>query len=268
MGTAQDNWGSTARFGIFIVGTEVVPEAEWWAMAPTDVSVHAARVLAPAPWAPWLDDGTGVELALDLERGAAAFKGMALDAVVMAHTSSSVLGGPGWDQAVITRLQSEVHPKTRVTTNGIDCAHALQAMGVTKPFIVFPPWFGEKLIAAGMAYFAALGFPEAALHHSDAGEKWAGIPPQDLYGRLMHIEQDVGLLHDQIVANCPATADGILIAGTGVRCIGIIDALEQTLQRPVITANQASLWRCVGLAGVDMPVHGYGRLLSGPRGRV
>lgn len=258
-----DNWGDTARFGIFIVGNEVVPEAEWWAMMPPGVSVHAARVHAPAPWAPW--EGDVVGLAPDLERGAMSFKGMALDAVVMAHTSSSVLGGQGWDQAVIDRLTVDLHPKTKVTTNGFDCADALRAMGVAKPFVVFPPWFGDRLIAAGMAYFAALGFPEATSHHTDPGAKWAGVPPNELYARLMHIEQDLDLLFDQIIANIPGQADGVLIAGTGVRCVGIIDALEAKLGKPVITANQASLWRCLGLAGVDAPIQGYGRLLSGPR---
>ena len=27
----RDNWGDRARFGLFIVGNEAVPEAEWWA---------------------------------------------------------------------------------------------------------------------------------------------------------------------------------------------------------------------------------------------
>ena len=42
--TTNDNWGWRARIGLFIVGNEAVPEAEWWAMAPSGVSVHAARV--------------------------------------------------------------------------------------------------------------------------------------------------------------------------------------------------------------------------------
>lgn len=259
----RDNWGDAARFGIFIVGNEVVPEAEWWAMAPRDVSVHAARVLAPAPWAPWQDGA--VTLAPDLERGAAAFNGMALNAVVMAHTSSSVLGGRGWDLAVVDRLQADLHPRTKVTTNGLDCVAAMRAMGITKPFIVFPPWFGDKIIAAGMAYFTDFGFPEASSYHTDPGSNWAGVAPQDLYPSLMHIEQDAAYLQDQIIANCPDAADGVLITGTGVRCVGIIDALEQRLQKPVITANQASLWQCLRLAGVDTPIQGYGQLLESPR---
>ena len=54
----KDNWGWRARIGMFIVGNEAVPEAEWWAMAPPGVSVHAARITASAPWARWSADRT------------------------------------------------------------------------------------------------------------------------------------------------------------------------------------------------------------------
>jgi len=53
----------------------------------------------------------------------------------------------------------------------------------------------------------------------------------------------------------------VLIAGTGFRCVGILEALEQDLKRPVISANQASLWHCLRSAGVHAKVAGYGSLL-------
>jgi len=74
-------------------------------------------------------------------------------------------------------------------------------------------------------------------------------------------EQEVEPLYAQIKAACPAAADGVLIAGTGFRCVAILEALEQDLQRPVISANQASLWHCLRASGVHMAVEGYGALL-------
>ena len=52
-----------------------------------------------------------------------------------------------------------------------------------------------------------------------------------------------------------------LLAGTGFRCVGILEALEQDLKRPVISANQASLWHCLRSAGVQTNIPGYGNLL-------
>ena len=64
-----DNWGWKARIGMFIVGVETVPEAEWWAMMPPGVSVHAARISASTPWAKWSADGQTVEFKDDLALG-------------------------------------------------------------------------------------------------------------------------------------------------------------------------------------------------------
>ncbi|MEM0987918.1 MAG: hypothetical protein AAGK00_03510 [Pseudomonadota bacterium] len=96
-------------------------------------------------------------------------------------------------------------------------------------------------------------------------KKWQHLRPEELYGALMHVEQRTDMLFDQIVQACPAEADGVLIVGTGVRCVGIIAALETALGRPVVTANQASLWRCLGLSGVDAAISGYGTLFAKSR---
>ncbi len=74
-------------------------------------------------------------------------------------------------------------------------------------------------------------------------------------------EQEVEPLYAQIRAACPPGADGVLIGGTGFRCVAILKTLEQDLKRPVISANQARLWHCLRLSGVRTPVAGYGNLL-------
>jgi hypothetical protein len=59
-------------------------------------------------------------------------------------------------------------------------------------------------------------------------------------GRGMGIAQAIEPLYQQVRVACPQEADGVLIAGTGFRCVGILHALERDLQRPVVSANQAS----------------------------
>ncbi len=264
--TAKDNWGVQARFGIFIVGNEAVPEAEWWAMAPPHVSVHAARVTARAPWAQWSEGRTGVTLEDDLARGVRQFAAMRLSAIVVGHTSSSILGGKGWDEAVAAALKAEIGSDALgsgaiVTTNGLDTLAALRASGIKRPFLVLPPWFNDETVAAGARYYADQGVTPSAHMRYDPGEKWRGVPPGELYPRGMGFEQEIAPLHAQIVAACPSDADGVLIGGTGFRCVGIVEALERELKRPVVSANQASLWHCLRLCGVATKVEGYGNLL-------
>lgn len=260
--TQRDNWGWQARIGLFIVGNEVVPEAEWWAMLPPHVSVHAARVTARAPWARWRDDRSGVELAEDLERGCHQFAAMRLSAVVVGHSSSSIQGGNGWDEAVVERLSALLGAGTRVTTNGLDCVAALSASGVRRPFLVLPPWFNDATAAAGVAYFADRGVSPAGHYRYDPGRNWHDLQPGELCAHGMGFAQEIEPLYAQVKSTCPDSADGVMIAGTGFRCVGILDALERDLRRPVVSANQASLWRCLRLSGVHTPVSNYGSLLA------
>ena len=230
--TQRDNWGWQVHIGMFIVGSEIVPEAEWWAMVPLNVSVHAARVTARAPWARWRDDRSGVELEDGLLRGCRQFAPMCLSAVVVGHSSSSILSGPqgrsGGGNAVAGTRRG-----VAVTSNGLDCAAALQASRVNRPFLVFPPWFDDSLVAAGDRDLCARGTRPAGHLRYDPGQQWRDVPPGQLYRQGVGIEQAIEPLYQQVRSDCPREADSVLIAGTGFRCVGILDALERDLQRPV-----------------------------------
>ena len=136
---SRDNWGWQGRIGMFIVSSEAVPEAEWWAMMPEGCSVHAARVASSTPWATWRADGSDVDLAADLARGAEQFASMQLSAVVLGHSSSGFVGGTGWDAATVQALSEILGPDIAVTTNGLDSFAALKASGIERPFLVLPP---------------------------------------------------------------------------------------------------------------------------------
>ena len=257
----NDNWGSCARIGMFIVSNEAVPEAEWWAMLPPNVSVHAARISATVPWANWKENRIDVQLAADLARGCRQFAVMPLSAVVIGHSSSSFVGGKEWDEAVVKNISGVLDADVPVTTNGLDTLAALRASGVRHPYLVLPPWFNDKTVSAGVRYFRDQGLEPAGHLQYDPGPDWRELPPGDLYQHSMGFFQEVEPLYAQIQAGCPAEADGVLIAGTGFRCVAILDALEQDLKRPVLSANQSSLWHCLRLAGVRSEVLGYGDLL-------
>lgn len=258
----NDNWGWRARIGMFIVGAEAVPEAEWWAMMPAGASVHAARITAASPWARWNADRSDVEPADDLARGCQQFAAMDVSVVVMGHSSSSFAGGAGWDAAVTAKLSETLGPDTIVTTNGLDSLAALKASCVKRPFLIMPPWYNDEIIAAGMRYYESQGLKPSGHIRFDPGRNWRDLPTGELTKQGLGLLQEVEPLYRQIRAACPADADGVLIAGTGFRCVAILEALEQDLQRPVLSANQVSLWHCLRLAGVRAEVKGYGSLLG------
>jgi maleate cis-trans isomerase len=58
----------------------------------------------------------------------------------------------------------------------------------------------------------------------------------------------------------PGAAGGVFFAGNGFRAIGAIAALEEELDRPVLTGNQVAFWCALRHAGVRKPVNRYGRV--------
>jgi len=46
--------------------------------------------------------------------------------------------------------------------------------------------------------------------------------------------------------------------------VAVLETLERLLGKPVISSNQACLWRALRLAGVPDAVPGFGRLLREP----
>ena len=60
----------------------------------------------------------------------------------------------------------------------------------------------------------------------------------------------------------PDSADAVFIGANGLRAIGVIDALEETLRKPVLTANQIVFWGALRAAKLNARVTGYGRIFE------
>ena len=57
-------------------------------------------------------------------------------------------------------------------------------------------------------------------------------------------------------------ASAIFISCTNFRTVGVIEALEAELGKPVISAIQASFWHCLEAVDVNGARPGYGSLLK------
>jgi maleate isomerase len=62
--------------------------------------------------------------------------------------------------------------------------------------------------------------------------------------------------------NVPRQADAVFIGGNGLRAIGAIQALEESLGKPVLTANQVVLWKALRLVGTTSLSTQYGRVFT------
>ena len=56
-------------------------------------------------------------------------------------------------------------------------------------------------------------------------------------------------------------ADAVMLACGNWRTQGIVDRLEATFGKPVVTTNQVTLWGALRTIGHTAPVPGWGKLL-------
>ena len=71
-------------------------------------------------------------------------------------------------------------------------------------------------------------------------------------------------IYEWVRRHIPSSAQAVFIGGNALRAIGVIAALEDDLRRPVLTANQVSLWYALRVAGAQISVDDYGQLFKLP----
>jgi maleate isomerase len=69
------------------------------------------------------------------------------------------------------------------------------------------------------------------------------------------------LWYDEAVALRRDATDAYFLSCANIHSVDVIEDLERTLGRPVVTSNQAAIWCALRKAGIYDPVPGLGHLL-------
>jgi maleate isomerase len=251
----DDGWDVTVRIGVLSPHADVGPESEFNAMAPPSVGIHAARVPFGAMAAGGAMDPT-IPLAPvrafaespHVDDAALLLAAAPLHAIGFGFTSSAYVIGAAGETAMLERLQAKTDPVPVVAT----CAAAVEAcgqLGVERIALVDPPWFDAELNALGRAYYEGAGLQVMASSPCGLPSNQALIRPADLF--------------EWVRSQTPHAAEAVVIGGNGFRAVGVVNALEDALGRPVLTANQVLFWAALRAAGAEsFEVKGYGGLFS------
>jgi maleate isomerase len=220
-------------------------------MAPDGVSLHTSRIFFgdPATYA----DPPGPENATEL------LARLPLQAIIYAWTVGSYVLGTTGEEELVRRVgdHSNGIPVLMSAPSAIAAFRALEAERVA---LIHGPFFTDDYDQKGVAYFQEGGFkvvhvshlmPAVEIPHPNTG---SAASPAEIY--------------EWVRDHVPPSAQAVFIGGNAVRAVGVIAALEEDLRRPVLTANQASLWHALRVAGTEVRLDNYGQLFTRPLART
>ncbi|GAB3210953.1 maleate cis-trans isomerase family protein [Marinactinospora thermotolerans] len=180
-----------------------------------------------------------------LAEGARALRAANVDAAVWACTSGSfVFGRDG----------------ARAQVEGVRAAAGAPASSTSFAFV-------NALAHLGVGRVAV-----AATYPQDVAERFAGflgdsgVEVVALAERGIVTAAEVGTLTtadvlDFVAAGDVPAAEAVLVPDTALHTAGVLETLEERTGKPVLTANQVSVWEGLRLAGVTGPRSGLGTLL-------
>jgi maleate cis-trans isomerase len=190
-----------------------------------------------------LDLGSAARLA----QGAEGLRRERPDSVMWACTSGSfVFGWEGAHQQVAGVADILEVP---VSSTSLAFVRALGALGVTR-----------VAVAASYPEDVALHFVDFLRH---GGAEIVSFGSHGIYTAA-----EVGLLdRDAVITMVQAAdvpnADAILVPDTAMHSLAWLDDLDAAVDKPVLTANQVTIWEGLRVAGASTTQPGMGRLFQG-----
>lgn len=230
------------RIGIIALATDHTTERDFAAIcAPFDVGVYVNRIEYANPTTPENLRKTGPRLTL---AAAEILPEETFDVMVFGCTAASVVLG---DETVAGHIR-KAKPGAAVVTPASAAFAAFETLKVRKVSVLTPytPEVTEELAR----YFTANGLEVVSA-------RCLGFTDDRQMARISR---------KSIIAAAEAAmseeAEALFISCTALRAAACAEEIEQRIGKPVVTSNQATVWRSLRLAAIDAPVSGYGRLFG------
>lgn len=234
--------GPLAQRGIGVIAPfDLALERELWRWIPAEVSLHLART----PYEPVPVSLQMAQLVSDARHLAAATRDLyELEPEVVAYlcTSGSFVNGVLAERE-LRKAIVDAGAADAVTTSGA-LAEAVTALGVRKIAVVTP--YDGDLTSRLHGFLAELGVETVASNHLGLGAGIWKVNYRTVAERLVDADRP--------------EAEALFVSCTNLPTYDIIEPMENALGKPVLTANQLTMWACLGR--MCLPLVGPGRWLA------
>jgi maleate isomerase len=224
------------KLGLIVPSWNTVMEYETQRMAGGAMSVHAQRISHTADTEEnlmWM--GTQVPAAAQLLAHAK------VGVICYGCTAGGFLKGPQYDREIGDQIKAATGIPGATSASAI--TDALRAVSATRVSVAtaYEPWLNEKV----QQYLAAAGFDVLAIQGFGT-QAHAAVTPDRVAALAKEVDRP--------------GAQAVFISCSNLRTLEIIESLERDLGKPVVTSNQASMWKMLRLVDDRRAVPGAGRL--------
>jgi maleate isomerase/arylmalonate decarboxylase len=242
------SYSPRARIGLIVPPTNTVNEAEWCRMMPEGVTFHTVRMPIHAP--AHMDEDRRA-LVDDIGRKVTELAQARVDVVAYACTAGSMVTPPRSLPEAVTTATG-----VPVVTTAACIVDALRMLDASSISVATP--YHDALNAHEVAFLESERITVKRIKGLGLGANG----PVD-YPRIAETPLPAIAAHAR-TAFVPGS-DALLISCTDFPTLPLIAALEDELDVPVVTSNQATLWGALRVAGIVDPLPGIGRLFATTR---
>jgi maleate isomerase len=228
-----------------VVPYDFALDREMWRWAPPGVDLFVTRT-RHLPLRADLEMAEQISTDETLRTGTRAVLAAAPDVVLYLCTSGSFVRGVAGERHMREVMLAAGAPAA-VTTSGA-LLDALIHLGIRTVTVVspYPPTLAGRLDG----FLAEAGFRVVAHRGLGLDEHIFRVPCATVRGLVLETADDA--------------ADAVFVSCTNLACYDVITGLEAELGKPVLTANQVSLWAAVRRAGAAVPHNGQRLFAAGP----
>lgn len=217
------------RIGV-VVPFDFGVDWQYWGYVPKDVSLHFTRT----PYTP-LDVGVALAEVVSqpetVDRAVRALRAIDPTVVAYACSSGSFVGGLAAEHRLRQAILEAGVPHAVTTSSAM--TDALATCGARRVAVAAPY---SRLLTERLVDFL-----------EDAGYDVVSAVYLDLQERIDDVDQ--ATICDLVRRAHSPEADAMFVSCTGLRTLGVVASLEAEIGRPVLTANQVTLWGALRAAG-------------------
>ena len=230
-----------ARLGFIIPSSNRMVEPQLQRFAPDGVEPHITRIGMTNRHKAPLD-----QLLPRIVDAAELLGDSKCDVTVLQCTGTSMSGGVAGERGVIEAIEAATGRPALSAASSLMAAFA--ALNARR--LVFVSETAQAGHDKKAAFLKEAGFELVA-------DKAMGLASSDIY-----CSTPPEFWFENVKAMRNDDADAYFISCANIHSIDVIDALEDELDRPVITSNQAALWSALRLASLNDNISALGRLFK------